>query len=296
MKQTLDNFLEYLADELNYSSYTINNYEKDILFFEEFLKQNNYNYLKLTKDNVRHFLKYLDSLNYKNSSISRKLSSLRSYYSYLVEENILKDNIFKRISNPKKEKKLPNFLNYQEIMTLIDVLPLDNALNVRNRLIIELLYDTGLRVSELVNIKINDLDLNNKCIKVLGKGSKERLGYFGEYALDLLNLYLNEYRHILLHGKTSPYLILNNRGGGITTRSVQKIVDDVLQKSALKNKVTPHVLRHSFATHLLNNGADIKTVQELLGHSSLSTTQIYTHITSERLKNVYLHTHPRNNK
>ncbi|MBR1413226.1 MAG: tyrosine recombinase XerC [Bacilli bacterium] len=290
----LDDFLEYLEEELNYSDKTIENYELDLTFFFNYLTEHKKNYLKLNKDDVREFLKYLDNLKYKNSTISRHLSSLRSFYSYLVRNGIIENNVFKRISNPKKEKKLPNFLNYEEIDDILNIYPTDTPLNIRNRLILELLYDTGVRVGELVTIKINDIDTENMCIKVFGKGSKERIVYYGEYAYDLLKLYLNDARPLLLKHGANSYLILNNRGGAITTRSIENIVDDAINKAAIKNKITPHVLRHTFATHLLNNGADIKTVQELLGHSNLSTTQIYTHITNDRLRSVYLHTHPRN--
>jgi integrase/recombinase XerC len=210
----------------------------------------------------------------------------------MIKDN-LKNNPFKQIRNPKKEKKMPNFLQYNELESIINSIPLDEPLHVRNRLIIELLYATGLRVSELVNLKTNDIDYSNHEIRVTGKGDKERIVFFGDYALKYLNMYLAKSRHELLNGKKEDILLLNKDGNPLTSRGVEVIVDKIVNEAALKHNISPHVLRHTFATDLLNNGADLKSVQELLGHSSLSTTQIYTHITNERLRSVYLKTFPR---
>lgn len=287
-------FLNYLVNERNYpNDTTVKNYELDLLNYQDFLKENNLNYLKITKDDIRSYLKYLDKLKYKNSSISRHLSSLRTFYSFLVNEGVIESNIFKSISSPKKKKQLPNFLQYDEVEKMLSVCDLKEPLHIRNRLIIETLYDTGIRVSELVNIKLNDLNIATKEIRVLGKGSKERIVYFGDYEIDILNLYLNQARPKLLKNKSSDYLLLNHLGDRLTDRGVRLIIDDVIKKASLKHKVSPHTLRHTFATHLLNEGADLKSVQELLGHSSLSTTQIYTHVSNERLRSVYLKSHPR---
>lgn len=287
-------FLNYLVNERNYpNDTTAKNYELDLLNYQDFLKENNLNYLKITKDDIRSYLKYLDKLKYKNSSISRHLSSLRTFYGFLVNEGVIESNIFKSISSPKKKKQLPNFLQYDEVEKMLSVCDLKEPLHIRNRLIIETLYDTGIRVSELVNIKLNDLNIATKEIRVLGKGSKERIVYFGDYEIDILNLYLNQARPKLLKNKSNDYLLLNHLGDRLTDRGVRLIIDDVIKKASLKHKVSPHTLRHTFATHLLNEGADLKSVQELLGHSSLSTTQIYTHVSNERLRSVYLKSHPR---
>lgn len=287
-------FLNYLVNERNYpNDTTAKNYELDLLNYQDFLKENNLNYLKITKDDIRSYLKYLDKLKYKNSSISRHLSSLRTFYGFLVNEGAIESNIFKSISSPKKKKQLPNFLQYDEVEKMLSVCDLKEPLHIRNRLIIETLYDTGIRVSELVNIKLNDLNIATKEIRVLGKGSKERIVYFGDYEIDILNLYLNQARPKLLKNKSSDYLLLNHLGDRLTDRGVRLIISDVIKKASLKHKVSPHTLRHTFATHLLNEGADLKSVQELLGHSSLSTTQIYTHVSNERLRSVYLKSHPR---
>lgn len=294
MQKLIEDFLEYLVYERNYQELTtVRSYEADLEQFQLFIKANNLNYKTLKKDDIRQYLKYLDDINYKKSSISRHLSTLRSFYSYLVNNNIVKNNIFKTISSPKKDKKLPNYLQYNELEKLLDACDMTSSLGIRNRLIIETLYDTGLRVSELVNIKLEDIDIKNKEIRVIGKGQKERIVYFGEYEIEILTKYLEDARKELLNGKQSKYLFINHLGNKLTDRGVRLIIDKTISKACLKHKISPHSLRHTFATHLLNEGADLKSVQELLGHSSLSTTQIYTHVSNERLRSVYLKSHPR---
>lgn len=292
MEAMIKEFLITLEKEYGFSLETIKTYEYNINLFQDFLKAKKIEFLKINKDVIRTYLRYLDNLKYKNSSIASNLSALRSFYTYLVSRDLILNNPFKRVSNPKLPKKLPNFLNQIEIEDLLEFYDLNTPLNIRNRLMIELLYASGLRVSELVSIELKNINKEEKSIKVLGKGSKERIVFFGEFASDILNIYLNKSRNILLSNKQSDYLFLNNKGNKISTRSVELILKKAIDTSAIKNKVTPHTIRHTFATHLLNNGADIKSVQELLGHESLSTTQIYTHVTSERLRSVYLKAHP----
>lgn len=292
-----DKFLEYLAKELNYSNYTITNYARDLDNFAEYLNQNNLDFLTLDRTSLRSYLKYLDERHLKNSTISRHLSSLRSFYNFLVNENVISSNIFTTIRNPKIERKLPNFLSMVELQELLDSISLDTLQDIENRLIIELLYATGIRVSELCNIRLDDFNFDAKSIQIMGKGSKERIVYYGEYAEKYLNLYLDKARDVLLNNQDSPYLLVKQEGKQLTIFEVEKIVDKLIQHLAqnvsFNKHVTPHTLRHTFATHLLNQGADIKTVQELLGHSSLSTTGIYTHVTSDRLKEVYRDFFPR---
>lgn len=292
MDKYLQNFLKYLKFELNYSELTIINYENEIKKFESFLNDKKINFKKINKDIIRGYLKYLDSKSYNKNSISKNLSSLRSYYKYLCDNKIVDTNYFKNISNPKKDKKLPNFLNYEEINIIFDSINTNEKFGQRNKCVVELLYDTGIRVSELVNIKIRDIDFNTNTILIMGKGSKERIVYFGEYALETIKYYINNERTIL-DKKQSDYLILNNLGTSITTKGIELIINKVVDNASLKHKISPHVLRHTFATHMLNGGSDIKTVQQLLGHESLSTTGIYTHITSEYLRTEYLKNHPR---
>ena len=290
-----EKFLEKLKYEYNYSDLTINGYDYEITKFLDYLNDNHLDYKKINLDMIRNYLKYLDSLKYKKNSISKNLSSLRSYYKFLTEEKVVLNNPFKNISNPKKDKKLPDFLNYEEINKLFDSADTTTPLGLRNRCILELLYDTGIRVSELVNLKINDIEFDKKIINILGKGKKERIVYYGDYLQEVLDKYINDSRKYLLNNKLSEYLILNNNGSKITTRGVEYIIDKMVNEAAIKHKISPHVLRHTFATHMLNGGADIKSIQQLLGHESLSTTGIYTHITNDVLRQEYLKNHPRSN-
>ena len=207
--------------------------------------------------------------------------------------NVVSVNMFKLIKNPKKDKKLPNFLQSDELQKIFDSIDLETPLGIRNRLIVELLYATGLRVSELSNLTIDKINLTSKEIRVVGKGRKERIVFFGDYAKKYLTMYLEKSRPSLQSKTKTNILLLNNNGEPLSTRGIQLVIDNIVTEASLKHNISPHVLRHTFATDLLNNGADLKSVQELLGHSSLSTTQIYTHITNERLRSVYLKTFPR---
>lgn len=294
MERDIALFLDYLVVERKYpKDTTVLSYQNDLEAFCLYLKEVKKDYKRLEKDDVRDYLKYLDANHYKESSISRHLSALRTFYSYLVVHKKIDYNPMKAIHNPKKPKKLPHFLTNDELYKMIDSIPLDHPYHIRNRLIIELLYATGLRVSELVSMKLKDIDQNEQSIRVRGKGSKERIVFYGEYASEILSLYLSKARGELLKGKQSDYLFINNKCSPLQTRGVRTIINDVVKMAAIKNKISPHTLRHTFATDLLNEGADLLSVQELLGHESLSTTQIYTHVTNDRLRSVYLHAHPR---
>ena len=295
-ESNINSFMKYLSNEKRYPDTTLVSYQRDLDLYYGFIKLKKINYLNINKDEIREFLKYLDSLKYSNSTISRILSALRHFYSYLVLEGKIDSNIFKTIRNPKKERKLPNFLQPDELEAIFDSIDLSSDLGIRNRFIVELLYATGIRVSELTSLQVNDFDKGNKEIKVYGKGGKERIVYFGDYALKYLNKYINEARPNLLNGKKSNTLLINNNGGDLTSRGVELIINKVVNEAALKHHISPHVLRHTFATDMLNEGADLKSVQELLGHSSLSTTQIYTHVTNDRLRSVYLKSFPRQGK
>lgn len=291
MKQDIIKFLKYLKIEKNYSDNTYKNYEKDLLEYQEYLNKENIDITKTSYKLVRKYLTYMFDKNYSKKTISRHISTLRSFYKYLKEEKIIKNNPMLLISNPKLDKKLPNFLYYDELEILLNIPDKENILGLRDSLILELLYSTGVRVSELVNIKMKDINFNEKRILILGKGNKERYVLYGNTLQELLELYLKNSREAL--NKNSEYLILNKNGEKITDRGIRLIINKILRKGELDYHVSPHTLRHTFATHMLENGADLKSVQELLGHSSMSTTQIYTHITNERLRNVYLKTHPR---
>lgn len=295
-KDYINSFLEYLEYELNYSKKTKATYAEALKDYATFLESKNFNFLKVTNEEAIMYKAYLISHGYSNKTSSLHLSSVRSFYHYLVEINILRSNPFVGIKNPKIEKKLPNFLNDSEISVLYDNEVLDSDLSIRNHLIIDFLYATGLRVSELVSIKVADLNFSDYSLKVMGKGSKERIVYFKACNLKLLDTYLNSTRNSILNNIPSEYLFISKKGTPLTTRSVEDIVKSFFIKRNIKNKVTPHTMRHTYATDLLNNGADIRSVGELLGHESLNTTQIYTHVTSERLKSVYMKSHPREKK
>lgn len=286
----LEEYLKYLKYQKNYSEKTIDSYEIDLLEYISFTSDENKNILNIKYNDISKYIKMLDLKHDKASTLSRKLSALRSFYKYLINNNYCKVNPFILIKNPKKEKKLPRFFYYNELEELFKIPDITTPLGQRDRVILEVLYASGIRVSELVNIKVKDID--NNSFMVLGKGNKMRKAYLGEYAKEYLDIYLND-GYIKLNKKKSPYLLLNNNGGELTTRGVRFILDNIIEKTSLNKKISPHMLRHSFATHLLNEGCDILSVQELLGHESLSATSIYTHITTDRLKEVYYKAHPR---
>ena len=282
----IDNFLYFFKKELNYSDYTIKNYQLDLTDFFKYVNASNIDFLNIENIHVRGYLKYLDSCNLKNTTISRRISALRTFYNYLLEKGFVKNNIFLNVKNPKLEKKLPNYLNYTEIEELLASMDTSNSEGLKRRLLIEMFYSTGCRVGEMVNVKISDIDFYNKTIKVMGKGSKERIVYYGDYA----SKYLEDY---LKNKDRKGYLFTNKKGEKLSVEEVEYIVKNIMKHISIKTHVTPHTLRHTFATHLLNNGADIRTVQELLGHANLSTTGIYTHVSSDRLKDVYFKTFKR---
>lgn len=284
----LKEFENYLKNGRKYSINTVNSYLSDINIFLEYLKESKINYKDVNCEVIRTYLKYLDEAKYKSSSINRLLSSLNDYYNYLVKMKYVKYNYFKDINRPRKEKKLPNFINYEEYMTLIKQIEKEENefLRTRNLLFLEILFDTGLRVSEAVNIKLSDINKSEGSIRVLGKGKKERIVYFGEYALSYLNDYMTI--RVGINSLDKNYLFLNKNYTKLTRRGAEYLINSVTKQALLKQKVTPHTLRHSFATEMLNNGCDIRSVQELLGHKSLSTTGIYTHVTNEVVRTEYL--------
>lgn len=285
-------FIEYIKIVKNYSDNTIRNYEIDLDEYKVFLDHKHITNYDVDYKIVREYIEYLNKLKYKSSTISRRISALRSFYKFLYKKKYISSNPMMLITNPKKEKKMPKFLYINEIEELLKI-PDDSIQGLRDHFIIELLYSTGIRVSELVNIKIGDIDFKNKIIKIKGKGSKERIVIYGKVCSDLLERYLSSSRNNIKNSNLNDYLILNLKGNKLTDRSVRNIIDKYMKKTSIQKHVSPHTLRHTFATHLLDNGADLKAVQELLGHADLGTTQIYTHVSNERLRDVYLKTHPR---
>lgn len=293
MIKELQEYCDYLQYQKNYSEYTIENYCSDIIQYLDYLTSEGINFKKVEYSDLRFYLMYLkEEKNENNSSIDRKLSALRGFYRFLATEKITDNNAFSLVTGLKKEKKLPRYFEYNELEELFKVPDLRTVLGQRDRLILEMLYATGLRVGELVSVKVGDIDLGSRVILVVGKGNKERRVTYGDYCHDALKLYLSD-GYLKLNKNGSDYLFLNNNGEVITERGIRYVLDQVIKKTSLNKSISPHVLRHSFATHLLNEGCDLLTVQKLLGHESISATQIYTHVTTERLKEVYYNSFPR---
>lgn len=296
VNNSLQMFKEYLQIERNYSEYTIVHYEQEIVNFQEFMKQHMLlDYSDVTYSDVRLFLTELYTKQYSRRTVARKISSLRSFFRYLLREKMITDNPFSLVSLPKKEQRIPHFLYEEELEKLFETPDLSTMTGQRDQALLELLYATGIRVSECCQIQLQDIDFSLGTILVHGKGKKQRYVPFGSFAEHALQQYVNEGRQRLLEKvsvKTNQ-LFLNFRGGPLTTRGVRVILNNLLKKASATIHISPHVLRHTFATHLLNEGADLRTVQELLGHSSLSSTQIYTHVTKDHLQKIYMSSHPR---
>ena len=290
MDEYIKKYLDYLNYQKNYSKNTIKGYEEDIIFFKQYLTKKNYQILKVDYQLIREFYNYMDQQKLSKNTISRKISSIRNLYKYLARHGYIAYNPFSLTKGPKKDKLLPKFLYYNELEELFNACDTTTLYGLRDRLILEILYATGLRVGELEYVKINDIDTYQNTIKVLGKGNKERIVYYGEYTKEILDKYLK-------HRKDKcQYLLINNRKERLTSRGIRYILNKIIKQTSLNTKISPHMLRHTFATHLLNEGCDLLTVQELLGHESLRATQVYTHVTNDRIKDIYLKSHPRNKK
>jgi len=322
-------FLDYLKFERRFSEHTAKCYGADLTQFGEFLKgavesdssdsellsQSHHHaeqatavatqvdvkidqlLLSAKTDSVRSYLGLLNEKQYSKATIARKLATLRSFYKFLVKRNHVSSNPVVSIRTPKQEKKLPRFLEYEEVKKLLNTPPVNTWLGARDRAILETLYSTGIRVSELVALNMDDIDFLGEVVHIRGKGKKERIAPIGSSALQVIQHYM-EYRNKRAQSNgnfDSKVLFVNKHGKRLSTRSVRRKMDKYLKMAGLDPDISPHTLRHSFATHMLNNGADLRSVQELLGHQSLSTTQIYTHLTTTRLKEVYDNAHPRNN-
>ena len=300
MEKFYKDYLNYLRTELGYSLHTIKSYSLDLEDFLKYLKNNNLIIEGEEPFTYEVVLSYIANLSYSldRRSIARKLSAIKSFLKYLFLEGFKTEAIYSRIHYGKLPQRLSFAISEKEIDALLQSIDGDNVLAWRNRLIIELFYATGIRVSELCNVKLEDINFDKKQIKILGKGQKFRLVFFNTSAEALLNKYLLVRKELLLKNNSEDFdfLILNRFGKKISTRSIERLFTELSKKGGLKIKPTPHTMRHSFATHLLNSGANIKTVKELLGHSSISTTEKYTHISLEELKKVYNKAHPRGKK
>jgi integrase/recombinase XerC len=292
-EDALQLFVEYLQIEKNASSHTISNYVRDIEDFFLFLKQQTIlDFAAVSYFHVRGYLTLLHEKEYGRRTIARKCSSLRSFYRFLTREMLVDFNPISLASIPKLEKRLPQYFFQQDLEQLFQVPDTSKALGQRNLAIIETLYASGMRVSELAGLDLEHIDLDIGVALVFGKGSKERYVPLGQFALDALEEYIGNGR-LELNLSKEKALFLNHRGGRLTDRSVRRVLNQLIQETSITQKMNPHKLRHTFATHLLEGGADLRTVQELLGHVNISSTQIYTHISNERLREVYRKTHPR---
>lgn len=295
-KDWVNAFLTYLITEKNYSENTKIAYQEDIREFLVFLADSgDSNYLKITYRDVRIYLAELYDQQYSRNSVSRKVSALRSFYEYLVRHEIVSENPFDYVQLKKKSEKLPSFFYEKEMQVLFESLQGDEPLQLRNRALMELLYATGIRVSECAQLEMKDIDFSGKVLLVFGKGSKERYVPFGSFAEEALQTYFTDARKVLMqkYHKEHDFVFVNHYGDPLTARGIRFILKKVIEQSSLTASIHPHMLRHTFATHMLNNGADMRTVQELLGHASLSSTQIYTHVTKDALQKNYRQFHPR---
>ena len=293
--KVIDDYLEFLKYQKNYSNYTITSYENDITEFFNYINSEGLNYKNIEYSDIRFYLMYLKEKEDNNSSIDRKLSALRGFYKYLVNEGIVHNNVFSLVNGPKKSKKLPRYFDYNELEEMFLIPDTNTALGQRDLLLLEMLYATGCRVGEIVSIKVKDIDFNRRTILIIGKGNKERYLNYGEYCEDILKKYLKD-GYLSLNINKSEFLFLNKNGGVLTERGVRFILDKIIKQTGINKNISPHMIRHSFATHLLNEGCDLLTVQKLLGHESIKATQIYTHVTTDRLKEVYYHSFPRAKK
>ena len=276
----IDEYIEYLEKIKGYSKNTITSYKTDIKKYFEYINKHNKNY-----DEIEKYIQSLSKNKYAKSTVNRKIVSISSFFSWCINQKKLNIKDIKQIKNIKTERKLPTILTSNYINNLLDTIPTSTSKEIRDRTIIEILYSSGLRVSELTNLKVNDLK-NNKSLKVLGKGNKTRILPMTDKSYNYMNLWLSKYRSEYKNEKSGNYIFLGVRGGKISDREIQRIVN-------LRLGTFPHSIRHTFATHLLDGGADLRVVQEMLGHTDPSTTQIYTHVSKKQLKEKYKRTHPR---
>ncbi len=289
-----DEYITYIRLERNYSHYTVSEYTTDIDAFLSFLEVEGITDLnEVTYTEARHYVTTLYDSGLARTSISRKISSVRSLFKFANSRYGVTDNAFKSLHHPKKQERLPAFFYEDELKQLFNACEGTDNKSLRDYAILEMLYATGIRVSELVSISLNDIDNHLGIVLVMGKGKKERYIPFGSFAEEALNAYTEISRPKLMKQKEHDKLFVNLRGDPLTDRGVRHILNSMMERASLHSKIYPHMIRHSFATHLLSNGADMRTVQELLGHSHLSSTQVYTHITKEHLRNTYMNTHPR---
>ena len=295
IREAILDFINYCTFEKGLSKRTTESYTNDLEVYEEFLNKGGITDVRGIKDSdIKDFLKVRND-NDKTTTIAHNLTVIKNFHAYLLREHIVLKDVALLIERPKLRKSLPRTLSISDIDKLLDI-ELDSIFDYRNKAMLELMYGTGLRVSEIVNLSVNDIDLTNCVIRIMGKGSKERIVPLGEYSIYYLNLYLDRRREMLKDNKPCDKLFLNNHGLGMTRQGFFKNLKQLLVSKGLNPDVSPHTLRHSFATHLLNHGADLRSIQEMLGHSDIATTKIYTHVSDDKVIADYNMYHPRSHK
>ena len=298
-KQILEDFKSYILVEKNFSKHTAKAYYADILAYLIWLGNDDFSNVNFVK--MREYLHHISTYNYQKTTVARKIASLRTFHKYLLREQLIENNPAENLISPKRPKSLPKFLSMEEVEQILSNINIDTPAGYRNRAILELLWATGMRVSELSGLNFGNLNLENNEITVFGKGAKERIVLITDRAKNYLQGYIDYARSMIVKEKEyfNPNItdetpvFINKTGFRLQTKTIRTVINEVVEKIQLPKKVTPHVFRHSFATHLIENGADLRVVQELLGHASISNTQIYTHISMQHMKNVYDETHPR---
>ncbi|SDE36862.1 integrase/recombinase XerC [Bhargavaea beijingensis] len=294
LKQAAEEFQAYIRLERNFSPLTVEGYRKDLEEFFSFLESEGIGEQEEIRYPVaRLYVTRLYERGLERATISRKISSLRSFFKFANTRFGIDDQAFRSLFHPKKEEKLPKFFYEEEMEQLFEANAGSSPKEIRDTALLELLYATGMRVSELTGLTVQDADLGLDIVRVMGKGRRERYIPFGHFAADALGRYVDKARPAIMKGNKHDRLFVNMRGTPLTDRGVRHILEEMVKKAALHVSIHPHMLRHTFATHLLNNGADMRSVQELLGHASLSSTQVYTHVTKEHLRKTYMNAHPR---
>ena len=291
MDDLIDEYINYIYIEKKLSNNTKDAYKRDLISFSNYL--NNKEISKINSSDIKSYIKHLNDIKDKDRTIARKIVSVRTFFDYLMMNKIIKENPCEKIESPKLRKSLPKVLSIEDVNKLLS-LKANTPLEYRNKAMIELMYDAGLRVSELVNLEINNINLKDCYVRCFGKGKKERIVPLGDIAVEVLDKYINIYRDSLLKGYFTDKLFISSYGKGITRQGFFKILKSEAQKAGITKEFSPHTLRHSFATHLLEYGADLSSISELLGHENIKTTQIYTHISNNKKRKDYEEYHPRN--
>lgn len=287
----LNDFCDYLKIDKRYSDLTVESYRTEIKGYLDFFKEKNIKVKDIKNSDIKDYLAYIKKGETSERTLAHNVSVIRTFYKFLLTLKIIERNPTEFLELPKLRKKLPTVLSKEEVEKLLDI-DLTDCYSYRNKAMLELLYSTGLRVSELVNLELSNIDLENCTLKTIGKGNKERIIPISDYALYYVEKYINEYRGSMLKKGVNNYVFINNHGNVMTRQGFFKIIKKLASEKNIKTPISPHTLRHSFATHLLDYGADLRSIQEMLGHSNLSTTQIYTHVSSEHLKDNYNSSHP----